>query len=141
MTNELQHLLNKVTKVTSCHRHGRAISNKYLDELSNAQVEYEQSSEWIEGIPPDSKYYLASFASNHNKERRSTIKAYYLRQYEIESRDEDTDYDEYCEKDDTYYYNSGWYEIIENWDDYTFVHVCKGEVTHYRPLPEPPKDK
>lgn len=40
---ELVHLLNKLNKVTSCHRHGRDIPEQYLDDLCNAQVEYEQS--------------------------------------------------------------------------------------------------
>lgn len=40
---ELNHLLNKVNKVTAYHRHGNPISPKALDELSNAQIEYENS--------------------------------------------------------------------------------------------------
>ena len=43
MIKELKHLLNKINKVTSCHRHGRPIPEKYLDELSNAQIEYEKA--------------------------------------------------------------------------------------------------
>lgn len=41
MTKELRHLLNKVNRVTSCHRHGREVSQRDLDDLANAQVEYE----------------------------------------------------------------------------------------------------
>lgn len=40
---ELRHLLNKLNKVTACHRHGREIPESYLDDLCNAQVDYEQS--------------------------------------------------------------------------------------------------
>jgi len=43
MTKELKHLLNKINKVTSCHRHGRPIPEKYLDELADAQIEYERA--------------------------------------------------------------------------------------------------
>jgi hypothetical protein len=41
-SDALQHLMNKLNKVTSCHRHGREIPANYLDDLSNAQVEYEE---------------------------------------------------------------------------------------------------
>jgi hypothetical protein len=32
----------------------------------------------------------------------------------------------------------GWYECIDNWDDYTEVAVHEGEPTHWMPLPSPP---
>lgn len=32
----------------------------------------------------------------------------------------------------------GWYECIDNWDDYTEVAIYKGEPTHWMPLPEVP---
>ena len=40
---EIQHLLNKINKVTAYHRHGNKIPTKALDELSNAQIEFEKS--------------------------------------------------------------------------------------------------
>ena len=54
---------------------------------------------------------------------------------------ENTDYDiacEYCEEEDEYYLWQGWYEVIKNWDDYNSV-VIGDTVTHWMPLPEPPK--
>ena len=33
----------------------------------------------------------------------------------------------------------GWYECIDNWDDYTEIAIHQGEPTHWMPLPEPPK--
>ena len=53
-----------------------------------------------------------------------------------------TDYDiacEYCEEDDEYYLWQGWYEVIKNWDDYNSI-VIGDEVTHWMPLPQPPKE-
>ena len=45
---------------------------------------------------------------------------------------------EYSEEDDEYYLREGWYEVIKNWDDYNSVTV--GDfVTHWMPLPNPPK--
>ena len=32
----------------------------------------------------------------------------------------------------------GWYECIDNWDDYTEVAIHEGEPTHWMPLPAPP---
>ena len=46
--------------------------------------------------------------------------------------------DEYSKEDDEYYLCEGWYEVIKNWDAYTSVPV-EDFVTHWMPLPEPPK--
>ena len=46
---------------------------------------------------------------------------------------------EYSEEDDEYYLCEGWYEVIKNWDDYNSVAV-EDFVTHWMPLPEPPKE-
>ena len=47
---------------------------------------------------------------------------------------------EYDEETDEYYLPEGWWEAINNWDDYSFVAI--GDfVTHWMPLPEPPKEE
>jgi hypothetical protein len=45
---------------------------------------------------------------------------------------------EYNEIEDEYYLKKGWYEVIKNWDDYNSI-VIDDTVTHWMPLPEPPK--
>jgi hypothetical protein len=50
----------------------------------------------------------------------------------------DDDFAEYDEESDEYYWPEGWYEVIENWDDYGAVFVNEGEITHWRPLPPGP---
>lgn len=45
----------------------------------------------------------------------------------------------YSEEKDEYCVNEGWYECIHNWDDYWSVAICD-IVTHWMPLPEPPKE-
>lgn len=45
---------------------------------------------------------------------------------------------EYSEEDDEYYLCEGWYEVIKNWGDYNSVAV-EDFVTHWMPLPQPPK--
>ena len=44
----------------------------------------------------------------------------------------------YDEETDEYYLLEGWYEIIKNWEDYSSV-VIDDFITHWMPLPEPPK--
>lgn len=47
---------------------------------------------------------------------------------------------EYDEETDEYYLPEGWWEVIKNWDDYSCVAI--GDfVTHWMPLPEPPKEE
>lgn len=47
---------------------------------------------------------------------------------------------EYNEETDEYYLHEGWYECINNWDDYSSIAI-DDTVTHWMPLPEPPKMK
>lgn len=46
---------------------------------------------------------------------------------------------EYDEETDEYYLKEGWYEVIRNWDEYGSA-VIGDFVTHWMPLPEPPKE-
>lgn len=57
---------------------------------------------------------------------------------EICSYNEDIE-TEYDEETDEYYMPEGWWEVIKNWDDYSFVAIADF-VTHWMPLPEPPKE-
>lgn len=45
---------------------------------------------------------------------------------------------EYDETSDTYYDPEGWYEQMDNWDDYNRAVVHQGDVTHWMPMPMPP---
>ncbi len=60
---------------------------------------------------------------------------------------EDSDYfwgyescDKYDEERDDYLVNEGWYECIHNLDEYGAVAI-EDFVTHWRSLPEPPKEE
>ena len=46
----------------------------------------------------------------------------------------------YDEGRDDYIVNSGWYEAIQNCDDYNAVGISD-LVTHWMPLPEPPQEE
>lgn len=46
---------------------------------------------------------------------------------------------EYDEEKDEYYFPEGWWEVVKNWDEYSCVAIADF-VTHWMPLPEPPKE-
>jgi hypothetical protein len=48
---------------------------------------------------------------------------------------EDYTWNDYVEEEDEYYVKEGWYETIENWDDYTEVYVNDYKVIAWQPLP------
>ena len=50
----------------------------------------------------------------------------------------DDDFTEYDEDEDKFYWPEGWYEAIENWDDFGWVKVNEGEVVYWQPLPQWP---
>ena len=94
-----------------------------------------QAQQWIsvEDRLPDKKC-LAYYANELGNAR--TVCAKYTKKYSEEAGTDD-EWIDYCEADDTYYYPEGWYEMIDNWDDYTFVTI-NHQVTHWMPLPSPP---
>jgi len=94
--------------------------------------------EWIsvEDELPDRKV-IAFYKNRSGTTRR--IMAEYFHRYTVESSMEDGVEDEYSEKNDNYYIVEGWYEIIDNWEDWGSVRVIEGEITHWIPLPKPPE--
>lgn len=57
----------------------------------------------------------------------------WIPQYWDEVCDEDNS--EYCEEKDEYFCTAGWYEQIQNWDDYGSIAITD-TVTHYMPIPK-----
>lgn len=96
-------------------------------------------SDWIKTVdqmPASGRTVLAYYANALGMSR--IIRAAWLDKYSEECDAED-DIGEYCEGDDAYYWPEGWYEQIDNWDDYTAVAVYQGEITHWMPLPKLPE--
>lgn len=99
---------------------------------------------WIsvdEKLPETGKHVLASCEIKilGGKKKRYTCVAMYAAEKSIvcsESGDVDSDYDE---ETDEYYLPEGWWECIHNWDEYSSVAI-EDFVTHWMPLPEPPKE-
>lgn len=85
---------------------------------------------------PNLKSVLIYYVNANGKGR--TIKAMKCGQYELMAGNDD-DFGEYCDEKDEYFCPAGWYEQIDNWDDYTMVKVYQGEPSHWQPLPDPPE--
>ena len=69
---------------------------------------------------------------------RRTIMAKWVPGKTEEAHSLDDEFGEYDEATDTAYAPEGWYEVIDNLDDCTFVAVSEGVITHWMPLPEAP---
>lgn len=50
----------------------------------------------------------------------------------------DSDYTDYNEENDTFYIPEGWYEVIDNWDEYVYIAVIESAPTHWMFLPNDP---
>ena len=84
-------------------------------------------SEWqpIETAPRTGEKLIVFYRNGNNKAR--TVMARWLTEEQAVELDAD-DVGLEC----------GWYECIDNWDDYTDVAIHEGEPTHWMPLPKPP---
>jgi len=97
---------------------------------------------WIrvtERLPEAGKKVIATFVNQSGKRR--TICAHHIVRWSVESDNDDCCHDEYSAEKDAYFLCEGWYENIENWGEYSSVHVCEGEITHWMPLPESPEQQ
>lgn len=107
----------------------------------------EKTNGWIsvkERLPESGKHVLATceIRSLYGYKKQYVCEAYYAEAHSISEWKylEDTDCYDYSEEDDEYYLKEGWYEVINNWDEYGSV-VIEDSVTHWMPLPEPPKEE
>lgn len=99
-------------------------------------------SEWSDinsGHPEHGQRVLAYYRNSLGIGR--IIRAEYIEagKREADFADPDTQCVEYDEENDCFYLEAGWYELIDNWDEYSSIAVTVGDVTHWMPLPEPPK--
>ena len=94
---------------------------------------------WIpvsERLPDSGSTVISYYLNSYGKGR--TIRAQHVEAWTIEAEDVadvGTDCVEYSEQDDCYYLLQGWYECIDNLDEYYRVAVTEGPITHWMPLP------
>lgn len=112
-----------------------------------AALRDQQERGWIsveERLPEAEKEVRVLCKASWNREWRYQCQAFYEPKGMLrEASNYGWDYEccsEYSEEDDDYFVNPGWYERIHNWDDYSAVGIAD-EVTHWMPLPEPPKEE
>lgn len=109
-------------------------------ERISSVVRSNATTGWIsvnERLPECGKKVLATYKNEYGKDR--TICAMYAERHKIESTSNEDCDDEYSEELDNYFIKEGWYEVIENWPDYSSVVVHEGVVTHWMPLPDAPE--
>ena len=85
------------------------------------------------GEGPDCNRYISNQCG-----KRRRVRAVYIRQYEEEAGDDDELCVEYCEEQDEWYLKEGWYELIDNWYDYSSVAIVEGVVDYWMPMPPAP---
>lgn len=95
---------------------------------------------WIsvsEQLPKTGAPVLACYKNSHGKFSRVRAKFIPAKTEEAGSDDEFFEYDE---ETDAYYLPEGWYECINNWDDYTAVAIYEGKVEYWMELPPAPNE-
>lgn len=89
----------------------------------------------IETAPKTGRKILLYYKNEINNGR--VILARYVNKFTEEVYDEDGDYDE---ANDTYYWPEGWYEQVDNQDDFSDVLLYSTHSpTHWMPLPAEPE--
>lgn len=96
---------------------------------------------WVEcseRLPESGCPVLAFYTNRAGMGRR--IRANYVasKSHEVDCADPDTQCVEYDEEADCFYLQAGWYELIDNWEEYSSIAVIEGEVTHWMPFPAQP---
>lgn len=93
---------------------------------------------WVpvaERMPPPGSVVLVAYRNQLGHWRR--IRAEWV-PAKTQEADIDNEFGEYDEATDTHYTPEGWYERINNWDDYSSVKVYEGVPSHWMHLPLPP---
>lgn len=99
----------------------------------------DELGDWVpvnERLPESGQTVLACYCNALGNMRR--IRACWIAAKTEESGPE-SEIGEYDEATDTHYDPEGWYEAIDNWDDFNAVIVYRGTVTHWMPMPAPPQ--
>ena len=117
---------------------------EWRKKLTNALQCCRKQSEWIsvdERLPESGMHCLlcCDVKRYDGTHRQYVCDGYYAERFKEECYSADDEcVTEYNEETDEYYLHEGWYENINNWDDYSSIGIAD-TVTHWMPLPEAPK--
>jgi hypothetical protein len=97
------------------------------------------TQEWmpIETAPKNGSRMLLAYRNSMQNWRR--VIAFYAPKLTIEQNDDGDGWSEYDEANDRYCLPEGWYECVDNWDEYSSVYIAGIDPTHWMPLPPPPE--
>ena len=122
---------------------GRMALNDYVIDFARAVYDIghaaaKAEAAWIPVavLPAPCLKVIATYVNRLGNRR--TIMAKWVPGRTEEAHSLDDEFGEYDEATDTTYAPEGWYEVIDNFDDCTFVAVSEGVITHWMPLPEAP---
>lgn len=98
----------------------------------------EEADKWqtIDNAPKSGVQILIYYKNDCGKGR--IIKAKYVAKFTEESSGMNDEFGEYSEEADEYYTPEGWYEMIDNWDEYSHVAINYAP-TYWQSLPAPPE--
>ena len=135
-----------------CSAHTRLEAADAIEELicevadeHNTRLDAEKRQRWIPVTERLPKHGVHVLAACHVKWLGGGGRYYVCDAFHTEHFKDTCSYSdeidmEYNEEDDEYYMPEGWWEVIKNWDDYSCVAI--GDfVTHWMPLPQPPKEE
>lgn len=145
--NEILELTKTICRVTQachgvCNPTNKCNAYKYAKRVIEAG--YEPKNEWIsvdERLPESGVHCLlcCDIKRIDGTHSQYVCDGFHAERWKIPASGVDDDcVTEYNEEDDEYYINEGWYEVIKNWDEYTSIAI-DDTVTHWMPLPKPPK--
>ena len=106
-------------------------------KLENAKLKDQLRWRPVSEKPEKDQIVIATYLNCYGKRRR--VRAVYIRQYEEEAGEDDELCAEYCEERDEWYLKEGWYELIDNWADYSSVAIVEGVVDYWMPMPPAPE--
>lgn len=134
MGEDIVNIIQEAKAYVELHKQNILGAHKSNYEIGDLISRLVDRLEWqpIETAPKDGKQILVYYKNDLGKNR--IIKAHYIQKFTEESNE---DFAEYSEEKDDYYTPEGWYEDIDNWDDYSHVKL-QHSPTHWMPLPLPP---
>lgn len=90
-------------------------------------------------LPDTTKKVLATYL-NKAGNRRIVIANWVQARTQESAWDDDSEFGcaEYDESSDEFFIKEGWYECVENCEEYGLFKIHEGEVTHWAPMPLSP---